>query len=445
MVIEKSDNRKILIISYLFPPLNNIGALRTQKFFIYLPQFGWDTFVVTANSEKRSHKPITSKERNETRIFRTAASFNLATMVYNSLGGEEVLSPRPQRKVNTLKKSIHSMLRFLQPLYMLPIIERLVSDPIFWYFTARKQAVKIIKDNNIKLIFSTSNPPTAHFIASWLQKKTGVTWLAEFRDPWVDPYDERSWLYEFIENKLEKRVLKRARSLIAVSEPNARLLETIHHKQVTIITNGFDENDYKKNVPLTDKFTITYTGSIYAGKRDPKILFAAVAEMKKGCQLSPDQFELRFFGGNVKETLSPLVEKFELDGLVKIHGQVPLYESIKAQKESTILLLLEWNNPRAVGAYGAKVFEYLGAARPILALGYKTSVIDQLLSETGAGVLVDEVETATNTLKCWFEEWQKQKKITSHWQPNPRIINKYSRFEQTRKLAVLLDEISKPI
>ena len=349
MVNEKRDNGKILIISYLFPPLNNIGALRIDKFVKYLPQFGWDAFVLTAGSEKRHHQTIPPKETIETRIFRTISSVNLATRVYDSLGGKEVLSTRPHRKANILKKVIYSMSKLLRPFYTLPLIERLVFDPIGWYYSARKQAIRIISDNNIKIIFSTSNPPTAHFIASWLQKKTGVTWLAEFRDPWVDPYDERSKLYEFIERKLEKRVLKGARLLIAVSEPNARLLEKTHHKRVEIITNGFDENDYTNTVPLTSKFTITYTGNIYLGKRDPKILFAAVAEMKNGGQLSPTQFELRFFGANVDETLTPLVEKFGLGDLVRMNGQVPLLESIKVQKESTILLLLEWNNPRGCG------------------------------------------------------------------------------------------------
>jgi len=441
----KNIDKKILIISYLFPPINNIGALRTEKFFKYLPQFGWEAFVLTASAEKTNLSPIADKAVDERHIFRTATSSDFAAKVYNGLGGEEVLSKKPQLKPNRLKQFIHAMLKLLQPIYTLPIIERVVSDPISWYFSSRKQAVKIINDNNIKVILSTSNPPTAHFVASWLQKKTNATWLAEFRDPWVDPYDERSKLYEYIERKLEIHVLKRARLLIAVSKPNARLLEMVHRKRVEIVTNGYDESDYQNIIPLKLKFTITYTGNIYEGKRDPKILFTAIAEMEKIYPLFSEQFELRFFGSNVKETITPLIVNFKLEDLVKIYGQIPLDESIRVQKESTILLILEWNNPRAQGAYGGKVFEYLGAARPILGIGYKTSVIGDLLSETGTGILVDNAEAVKTTLINWFEEWQKYKKIITHWQPNLPSINKYTRLEQTKKLAKLLDETSNPI
>jgi len=241
---------------------------------------------------------------------------------------------------------------------------------------------------------------------------------------------------------MERTVLKGASLLIAISKPQVKLTETIHRKKVAVVPNGFDDADYQEDVPLVSRFTITYTGNIYPGKRDPTLLFEALSELRKEGKILPDDIQVRFFGGSSLKSLLPLTERYGLNDIVKIHGTVPFQESIRRQKESTILLLLEWNDPRAEGVYSGKIFEYLGAQRPILAIGYRAGVIGTLLSETGAGVLVDEVDTIKQVLRSWLKEWQKQGKITSCWKPVEDVIQKYTRREQTRKLARLLGEVS---
>jgi len=193
MTAVESKRGKVLIVCYSFPPTSNIAAVRLGKFAKYLPQFGWEPIVLTADKTKTGPQTLPA-ETDERNIFRTK-SFTLSSIAYDSLGGEEHPSPyslsHAPSKNYSWRKVIHKALKLWQPVYTLPVIERLVLDPIGWYFYAVKEGQRILRSNNIDAIFSSSNPPTAHFVASYLHRKTGIPWIAEFRDPWVDPYDER--------------------------------------------------------------------------------------------------------------------------------------------------------------------------------------------------------------------------------------------------------------
>jgi len=299
-----------------------------------------------------------------------------------------------------------------------------------------------LKNNDIKVIFSSSQPRLSHLIAARLHHKTKIPWVAEYRDLWVDPCDNKSRFYQCLETKWEKRVMKGCEALITVSEFTVEQLEAVHSKKIAVIHNGFDEQDYSENVPLISKFTLTSTGSISSVKRSPELVFQAVAQLQEEGRISPNNFEVRFYGGSRLQSLLPLIEKYRLGELVKIYGFVPFKESIRRQQESTALLLPEWNNPLAKHVYTGKIFEYLGAGRPILALAYKTGAIDKLLQETGTGVLVNEVEAIKGVLTRWLEEWQQSGIITSHWNPDINVIKRYTRREGARKLAQLLEEAS---
>ena len=406
--------KRVFIVSRAFPPTNASGAVRVGKFAKYLSQFDWEPVILTIANVTNLPQTL-AVEMDEARITRTPHFY--------------------------LGRSI-TRIRPLGILYELPIVGTLLSEPIGWYFHAVKEGLKILSKGDVDVIFSSSLPKTSHLIASHLHRKTKIPWVAEYRDLWVNPYNDRNRFYNFFERKLEKAVMKGCDLLITVSESTVKELEAVHSKRVETIHNGFDEEDYLEDVPLTSKFTLTYTGNIYAGKRDPTPLFQAVAELSKESRLSPSDFEVRFYGGSSVENLLPIIEDHHLKELVKIYGFVSFKESTKRQRESTALLLLEWNNPLARHNYSGKIFEYLGAHRPILAVAYKTGAIDRLLQETGAGILVNKVERVKDVLSCWLEEWHQSGEITSHWNPNLNTINKYTRREEAGKLAQLLDEVS---
>jgi len=441
-----SEVKKALIVSYMFPPANAIGAVRVSKLAKYLPEFGWQPIVLTV--DKNPYFPQTLPvEVDEADIVRTPYFYLNPVLNYHRLSEKSNVPVSKPSQALLRGKTFCNPVLFLAHLAtnllsQLPIVHDLLSGPTGWYFYAVKEGLRLLSRGDISVIFSSSQPRTSHLIAARLHHRTKIPWVAEYRDLWVDPYDNKSRFYQFWETKMERKVMKGCYTLITVSEFTTRQLEAVHHKKVAVIHNGFDEDDYRENVPLTPKFTLTSTGSISSGKRNPELVFQAIAQLWQEGKIVPDNFEVRLYGGSSLQTLLPLIEKYHLEGLVKIYGFVPFKECVRRQQESTVLLLPEWDSPLAQHAPTGKLFEYLGAGRPVLAIAYKTGAIDKLLQETGAGIVVNEVEAIKGVLTRWLEEWQQSGRIISHWNPDINVIKRYTRREGARKLAQLLDEAS---
>jgi hypothetical protein len=439
--VAERKRRKVLIVSFHFPPTNTVAAVRLGKFAKYLPQFRWEPVVLTA-AELKAYSQNLPVEVEEANIFRTRYFALGPTVSYGLTGGQRTVYQAPP-KIPTWRKVLYRLLRLMEPVYTLPLIRTMTLEPVGWYRPAVKKGLEIIEKEEIAVIFSSFNPSVSHFVAARLHKQTGVPWVAEFRDLWsLNHYVKKVQPFHFFERRLEKKVMKHSALLITVSEPWAKELETLHSRKVVTISNGFDEEDYSDNVPLTTKFTITYTGNIYPGRQDPSPLFEAIAQLRAKGKISSDNFGVRFLGGATVTSLSPAIKSYRLEGIVKICGLVPFNESIRKQKESTVLLLLGWNDPREKGVYTAKLFEYLGARRPVLGIGLKGDVADELLKNSGAGVLLDQADAIEALLSEWLKEFEQSGTITSHYEPNEAVIRQYTRKQQAGKLAQLLEEAS---
>ena len=286
-------------------------------------------------------------------------------------------------------------------------------------------------------------PSTSHFVASRLQRERGLPWVADFRDPWAlnVNYIGPGFL-QYLEKRLEKYLLKSSSLIVTVSPIWAEQLQSLHNRKVAIIHNGFDHADYMEDVPQTDKFTITYTGRIYPKKQDPLPFFKAVKELREESSISIDDFEIRFFGSNVIDVLYPLISEYGLEGLVNLYNTIPYSESIRMQKESSLLLLLKNNDPSEKGWHGGKIFEYLGAGRPVLAVGTNPDVVNELLSESGSGLVLDTPDTIKSRILQWYKEFKQSGTIISDFNPNAKVIPQYTRRNQAGMLAQLLDKVS---
>ncbi len=437
----QGKKKKVLVVSFHFPPTNSIASVRLGKFVKYLPQFGWETTVLTVNEAKEYSQDL-PVEIDEANIFRTPYFAFGSTISYELTGGQRTIY-QAQPRSSTWRKALYKLIRLMRPVYTLPLIRTLTLEPIGWYRHALKKGLEIISKEKFDIIFSSYGPSMSHLVAAKLHKQTGVPWVAEFRDLWsLHYYLRKIQPFHFFEKALERRVTKGSYLLVTVSEPAAKQLQALHSKKVVIIPNGFDEDDYLDNVPLTTKFTITYTGNIYPGKQDPSPLFEAIAELEEEGKISPNDFEVRFFGGGTLTSLLPAIKHYHLEGIVKIYGLVPFKESIRKQKESTVLLFLGWNDPRERGFYSGKVFEYLGARRPILSIGLKGDVVDELLKETSAGVVVSEVNEIKALLSQWMKEFKQFGDVLSHFKSDRAAISRYTRKEEAAKLAQLLEEAS---
>ena len=295
---------------------------------------------------------------------------------------------------------------------------------------------------SIDAIISTSSPVTSHIVAKQLKDKHGIPWVADFRDLWTqNNYYPYSTLRKAIERRLELKTLHKADALVTVSEPAARQLGILHKgKQLFAITNGFDPEEVNSmDEGLTDTFTITYTGNFYPKKRSPESLFVALRILISEGIIDVKQVEVRFYGAEAG-WIDKQAERYGLRDIVKQFGIVPREVALDKQRESQLLLLIKWNDPRERGVCPAKIFEYLAARRPILAVGGYDDVISELLDETRAGTCGPTAEEVKNILKELYREYQAVGK--AGYKGEEDKINRYSQREMAQKFAQVLDSVS---
>ena len=293
-----------------------------------------------------------------------------------------------------------------------------VYKDIFWYpdlyhhwrREGEKTGRKVLLDDTFDAIFSSAHAVSSHIIASNLASESGIPWVADFRDLWTqNHYNSHFKARTLFEQRLEINTLKNADALVTVSEPLSKKIAQLHaDRPIFTIPNGFDPDQLNRGHPLSEELTITYTGNLYRGRRDPTILFKVLREMFDQNPRSSDRISINFYGKK-EPWLYELIEKFDLSDITRVHGTVSREESIEKQRMSQILLLLTWDNPEENGVYTGKLFDYLAARRPILSLGLAGGgVVRELLEDTNSGVHASDEETLKGVLVTLFREFAKR-------------------------------------
>lgn len=329
---------------------------------------------------------------------------------------------------------LKSLLRFSKNILYYPDRDR------FWKSSGIKLGMKILKNNPVDAMISSSAPVTSHLIAKELKVKYGIPWVADLRDLWSQNHNyPYNYIRNIIDRRLELKTLSFADALVTVSQPWVNKLKILHkRKSVYLITNGFDPDEANITAPLTTNFTITHTGTIYEGKQSPDKFFIALKELISEGALKSDEIEVRFYGIN-EVWLENRIKKYGLLKIVKQYGRVPSRnEFLKKQRESQLLLLLNWEDKREKGYFPLKLFEYLASKRPILAVGgFGNDVISKLLSETKAGFYTKEVDEVKRVLKKLYLEYKYCGKVS--YDGSIEVINKYNYREIARKYAEILN------
>lgn len=311
-----------------------------------------------------------------------------------------------------------------------------------WRAYAVEAGKDILRQQNIKAMISCSPPVTSHIIAKKLKDEFKIPWVADFHDLWTQNYYyPYSPLRRMIERRLELKTLAAADVLVTVSGPAAEKLGALHgRKTVHTIPYGFDPAEVGTTPGnLTNKFTITYTGNLYPGKQSPEPLFAALHDLIAEGSTNANDIEIRFYGVQAG-WIDKQGERYGLTDIVKQSGIVPREIALNKQRESQLLLLLKWNDAQQQGVYSAKIFEYLAARRPVLAVGGFPDVVDQLLDETKAGVSGQTGEDIKAVLLRLYQEYKLTGAVS--YAGDEAEINKYNRRETAKKFASILDSIT---
>lgn len=295
---------------------------------------------------------------------------------------------------------------------------------------------KYITENDVEVVITTGPPHSLHLIGMQLQKELNIKWIADFRDPWTTIHYHKSLrLNKSSARKhkaLEVSVLKSADVITVTSPTTKKEFEMITETPIEVITNGFDISE-EIDFQMDSNFSISHIGSLLS-ERNPEVLWKVLAEICKENSDFKNDLELKFAGA-VSEEVKKSLENAELISNCKFLGYVSHSRALQLQHQSQVLLLVEINSTATRAIIPGKLFEYLAAKRPIIALGPKESDIEVIISETKSGIFFsywNDDELKVEILKLYEQFKSGNLAIASEG------IEKYSRREVTKRMASLI-------
>ena len=374
--------KKVIIITYYWPPAGGSGVQRWLKFTKYLPKYNWQPIIYTPENPyfEVKDQALLNDIPAEAEICKTPIWEPYA--LKDKLFGKG--SKSQSAGVISNKKSLkNKVLNWVRGNIFIP-------DPkIYWVKPSVKALLKKIQEEEIDHIVTTGPPHSMHLIGLGLKKAMpNLKWIADFRDPW----SELDLLNEFQLNTssrkkhkdLEKEVLQTADVTLTVSETWAYDLERLGANKVKFITNGYDTDDFELKPKTNDKFIIGHYG-LLNHLRNPKNLWKSLANLCEENKAFNSKLEIHL-SGNIDIEVIAEIESFPcLKRKIKQLGYLSHAQVLDQYNQADVLLLLLFNSKSGVGNYPGKIFEYFAAKKPILAFGPISSDAERLIKKTNTG------------------------------------------------------------
>jgi len=400
---------KVLVVSQAFPPFNASGCVRVGKLARFLHESGHEVRVLTA--APLPYPRTLPAELPDSHVIVTTSLDPFAWLAWRRERQQRRLPRQNDGRAAASTRSLVGngwsgrALRSAGALFAIP-------DPqIGWFAPAVRAGQRLFRTWQPELIYASALPFTAHLVAARLATIVGAPWIAEFRDQFADnPYSTLPSWRAPIDRWVERRVLSGASACVTVSEPIAETLRHRHGKPTAVVLNGFDSR-----VPAaaattgdSDRLSILYTGLIYPGRRDPSALFAAMRS------LGPlaGRIDVHFYGQDLRD-VAVMAERHGVSASVHVHGTIPYADSLDAQRRADVLLLLLCNDVREAGVFTGKLFEYVGAGRPILAVGAERGVAVELIRSRGLGVVAMDADRIAAVLREWLAEKEATSRVAA--------------------------------
>ncbi len=434
--MSSTGKRKVLIITYYWPPSGGAGVQRWLKFSKYLRDFGWEPVIYTPENPEAPaiDTSLESDIPEGIKIIKRPI-----TEPYTAY--KRFVGMKPSEKVNAgfLQEKEKPGLTegfaiWLRGNFFIPDARK------FWIKPSSKFLIKYLKDNPVDAIVSTGPPHSMHLIALNIHKKLNIPWLADFRDPWtgIDFYHQLklSSFADRLHHKLEKKVLESATAITVVSKDMASEFNQIVSRDYKLVTNGYDEEDISP-LPadqLDLKFSISHVGSINAS-RNPVGLWKVLSEMIANNPYFAGYLQIKLVG-KVDIAVLKSLENNGLTPYLSLIEYMPHREVMHEIQKSQVLLLLINNTPNAKGILTGKIFEYLGSGRPILSIGPEDGDAAAILKDSNAGQTAGyQNETGMNHILADYFNKFTEKRLES----NTGNRLKYSRKELTGEIARILN------
>ncbi len=427
--------KKLLIITYYFPPAGGPGVQRWLKFVKYLPDF--DIQPIVYIPENPTYPIIDENLVSEI----SDKAIILKHKIFEPYQIASFFSKNKTQKISSGIIPSQKKQTFLEQILLWIRGNLFIPDArIFWIKPSVKYLEKYIQENQIDTIITSGPPHSLHLIGLELKQKLNLNWIADFRDPWTTiGYHKALKLSDYAakkHEKLEHQVLNLADIIIVTSKTTKTEFQAITNKPIEVITNGFDvETSFAKaeNIVLDTKFSLSHIGS-FLSDRNPEILWESLSELVLEIPEFAENLEIKLIGKVSQEVLDAIFN-FKLNKFVNNLGYISHQEAIENQQKSQVLLLIEINSEDTKSIIPGKLFEYMVSNRPIIAIGPKNSDFQEIIENTNSGVFFEYFEKE-KLKKSIFDFYQLY--LDKNLKSNATNLEQYSRKNLTEKLSVLI-------
>lgn len=431
--------KKVLIISYYWPPGSGAGVQRWLKFSKYLRGFGWEPVIYTPENPEYPEADSSLEVDVPKGIQVIKQKIWEPYQLYKFFSGRKQ-SEKVQAGFLSENKEpglSERMATWLRGNLFIPDARK------YWIKPSVRFLNGWLKDNKIDAMVSTGPPHSMHMIALGIKERKDIPWIADFRDPWtqIDFYHHLMLTHwaDARHKRMEFRVLRQADRVVTVSPGCAEGLEVISGRSVDVITNGYDPDDLM-DIPDFDyrHFSITHLGSMNAD-RNPAGLWEALAALLHDDPFLKEKLKIRFIGKTDISVMQSL-KRLGLSRFSEHLSFLPHQEAIRQAANSALLLLALNNTPNVMGIAPGKMYEYLAMKRPIIAIGPPEGNAAAIINETNSGYTLpfDDKDSMTATLKKCFQHYRDKTLYMEN-----QHTERYTRKILCRQLADILNQISK--
>ena len=437
--------KRVLVITYYWPPTGGSGVQRWVKFAKYLPEEGWQPVIYTPENPEQLaiDKSLANEIPAETEILKTRIiePYRFYKEFLKKSGhSKEAVEVNP---VNAQNKSIfQKAAMWIRGNFFRP-------DPrCMWINPSVKYLKDYLKEHPVDLIVSTGPPQSMHIIGMKLAEATGLPWVADFRDPWTKIFYFKhlsmTKATEKWHKKMERKVLDKASTIVAVSPLVQQEFQAMTQTPVELITNGYDECDFTSSKfeeaegGKDRDFIITHTG-LFAADGNPTVLWEVLSEKCRKDSEFADKLKIRLVGKTDEQIINSLIEQGLETKTVDL-GYQQHAVAVDEQRKASLLILPLRKEPEYKAVLPGKLYEYLASWRPVLGIGQPDGAMSMILNSTKTGVVFDWNDKAS--LKrfidlCW------ERHLKGELTVEDADISRFSRINLTRRMAELFEKLTK--
>ncbi|MDD3052485.1 MAG: glycosyltransferase family 4 protein [Candidatus Cloacimonetes bacterium] len=435
--MKENNYRKVLIITYYWPPAGGPGVQRVLKFVQYLLDFGWQPIVLTVKNGQFPALDFSHFNDCDDRIIIEKSICPEPGSLYKSFTGTDKSKPIPVAVVAQKPRNWKMMISFfIRMNFFIP------DAKIGWIPFALHKAGKIIREHKPAIIFTSSPPQTINLIGILLKKMYKLPWIADMRDPWTNIYHydnlEMPRHRYFIEKKMENLTVKKCDALTTVSK-NLTTIISNNPDKFRVIYNGFDPNDMPElDTEIDpDKFIIIHTGKLSV-TQNPVNLWKSLSRLGKRIPDFLQKLVIKFIG-SVDSSIIDSINEIGLADQLQLINYLPHKEIFPHIGRASLCLVVNPQTKNNLGIIPAKFFEYMALNRNSIVISPRESEIAEIVKKCGSGVVLDYNEDSEFILEDYYNDWlNDKKKLVGNFD-----IDKFSRPKLTEKLANMFNEFAK--